>query len=430
MSTIRSAEEIPGDVTPENLLAIVDANPNILQQLKSGDTNLYDALITKDVSKIRLVLMSRYFNRHKRQYEHAKEIQAIEADPMNEEHQRKIEEAIQNANIQQNMELALENLPEAFATVQMLFVNLEINNHPIKAFIDSGAQSTIMSASCAERCNIMRLLDKRFAGQARGVGTGKILGRIHIAQMKFGRFFCPVSITVLETMHIDFLFGLDMLKRYNCMIDLDKNVLRLHNGYKSNGERDFEELHFLSEAEIPRSEDEASEGQKPSSSDPPARSTGGAASTNQSTQPSSAAASVPSSYQLQASSGAAASSSTSSSSSSLNPPAGATPPLPLAPPPLAPTVPAAAAAPSAPSSSVSPPVQDASMPALAPLSLASAGGGAASVPAVPASDSAAAADTARKVASLVELGFSEAEARLALLQAAGNLELAVDLLMN
>ena len=423
MSTIRSAEEIPGDVTPENLLAIVDANPNILAQLKSGDTNLYDALLTKDVSKIRLVLMSRFFNRHKRQYEHAKEIQAIEADPMNEEHQRKIEEAIQNANIQQNMELAIENLPEAFATVQMLFVNLEINNHPIKAFIDSGAQSTIMSASCAERCNIMRLLDKRFAGQARGVGTGKILGRIHIAQMKFGRFFCPVSITVLETMHIDFLFGLDMLKRYNCMIDLDKNVLRLHNGYKSNGERDFEELHFLSEAEIPRSEDDVSEGQKPSSSNPPAHSAGGSSSSSQSAQPSSAAASASPSYQPHASSSSTA---TPSSTSALNPPSGA----------AAATTPAATAptaASSAPSSSLPPLLPESSVPAPAPLPHTAAGGGgaaAASVPAVPASDSAAAAETARKVASLVELGFSEAEARLSLLQAAGNLELAVDLLMN
>jgi DNA damage-inducible protein 1 len=79
---------------------------------------------------------------------------------------------------------------------------------PIKAFVDSGAQSTIISAECAERVGLMRLLDTRFAGEARGVGTAKILGKIHIAQMKFGNSFFPISITVLERNDIDFLFGL------------------------------------------------------------------------------------------------------------------------------------------------------------------------------------------------------------------------------
>lgn len=139
----------------------------------------------------------------------------------------------------------MENLPESFGRVIMLYVNIEVDGFPIKAFVDSGAQSTIMSAKCAEQCGISRLIDTRFAGVAVGVGSGKIVGRVHIAQMKFGKSHFPISITVLEHSDVDFLFGLDTLRRYRCCIDLGKNVLRI------DGAAGVEEVEFLSESEIP-----------------------------------------------------------------------------------------------------------------------------------------------------------------------------------
>ena len=57
-------------------------------------------------------------------------------------------------------------MPESFASVTMLYVNVVIHGVPLKAFVDSGAQMTIMSAQCAERVGLMRLCDTRFAGTA------------------------------------------------------------------------------------------------------------------------------------------------------------------------------------------------------------------------------------------------------------------------
>ena len=113
----------------------------------------------------------------------------------------------------------------------------------------------------------MRLVDRRWAGIAKGVGTQKILGqawvrqqagilrsfeklhilsspgRVHMAQIQIEKDYLTSSFSILEEQPMDMLLGLDMLKKHQCTIDLKRNVLVIG----TTGT----ETPFLAEADLP-----------------------------------------------------------------------------------------------------------------------------------------------------------------------------------
>lgn len=237
-------------VTPPGFMSRIDdpahirdlflANPDQLALLKQNNPRLADALATGRLETFAAVLNEQVRERERRQEQR---IRMMSADPFDTEAQRMIADEIKQKNIEANMEAAMEYNPETFGTVVMLYINCEVNGFPVKAFIDSGAQTTIMSAACAERVNIMRLVDTRWAGIAKGVGVQRIIGRIHMVQIAIENDFLTTSFSVLEEQPMDMLLGLDMLKRHQCCIDLKRNVLRIG----TTGT----ETRFLPESELP-----------------------------------------------------------------------------------------------------------------------------------------------------------------------------------
>ncbi|GJY49510.1 protein DNA-damage inducible 1 [Tanacetum coccineum] len=238
-------------INPAAFQQQVRNNSNMMAQLFQSDPELAQVILGNDLNKLQDILRVRHRQRSEHNRQKEEEMALLYADPFDVEAQKKIEAAIRQKGIDENWAAALEHNPEAFAKVVMLYVDMEVNGVPLKESLFHGVDGQ----------RLLRLLDQRYKGIAQGVGQTEILGRIHVAPIKIGTIFYPCSFLVLDSPNMEFLFGLDMLRKHQCIIDLKDNVLRVGGGEVA--------VPFLQEKDIPnRFLDEEGQLKEASSSGP------------------------------------------------------------------------------------------------------------------------------------------------------------------
>lgn len=208
-------------------------NPKFLDNLLNKDEELASAVLKNDRQAIKKILAKRKGLKIPQNPTQAPNYQNNQSNLSPENYiynndisnQKKIEEYITKKRLDDLYAETYENYPELLIPTQMLFIEGSINKYKTDIFVDTGAQTTIISQNFAEKADLMQFVDRRHATQIVGVGTQRSVGKIWKVQLEIkGRFFV-LTATVLKNFGHDVLLGLDMMKRHHCVIDLSKRIL-------------------------------------------------------------------------------------------------------------------------------------------------------------------------------------------------------------
>merc|ERR1712032_771545 len=110
----------------------------------------------------------------------------------------------------------------------MLYTNCEVGDITVEMMVDTGAQMSSISSSLAHRANLMSSLD-RFTldrlGEAHGVGRAAILGKLRNVPVTMGHAEFALDFSVLEMDRTLLLLGVDQMRRFKCVVDLERRCL-------------------------------------------------------------------------------------------------------------------------------------------------------------------------------------------------------------
>lgn len=119
------------------------SDPAVLARLEAQNPQLARALKSRDAAGVRDMLRRVEEQRRQELKRKQQELALLQADPFDPEAQKRIASMIQQQNVNENLESAMENSPELFGNIVMLYVNMEVNGTPLKG--ESSVEEEVQS---------------------------------------------------------------------------------------------------------------------------------------------------------------------------------------------------------------------------------------------------------------------------------------------
>ena len=107
----------------------------------------------------------------------------------------------------------------------MLFVICELEGKAVEMLIDSGASVSVISLGMVHQLGLSQHLNSNVQGKAAGVGAANIVGILENLIVTMGHVEFRLFFLVLESNDPWLILGLDQMRRFKCVIDLERNVI-------------------------------------------------------------------------------------------------------------------------------------------------------------------------------------------------------------
>jgi len=91
--------------------------------------------------------------------------------------------------------------------------------------VDTGAQSSVISAQLMHKLGLHGKLNTRMQGTAQGVGRASILGIVEHCPAQIGHVEFLLYFLVLDVPHDMIIMGIDQMRRFKCVVDLEDEKL-------------------------------------------------------------------------------------------------------------------------------------------------------------------------------------------------------------